>query len=126
MTALGAAVTVALALDINPTGLLKIREYSTNKPDEYQSTFYSKINSNDRAVKLYGWHESVKRSLNWISNKSISESQNTLFDLLDHICNEQHEDVKKIKVNEILFNVFIYFSLSLFIILHHLVKLLFR
>lgn len=100
MTALGAAITVALALDIDPTGLLKIREYSSYKSDDYQSTFYSKINSNDRAVKLYGWHESVKRSLHWIPNKSINESQNTLLDSLDLICNEECENENRIKKNQ--------------------------
>uniref|UniRef100_A0A3Q0KNN0 Probable glycerol kinase n=1 Tax=Schistosoma mansoni TaxID=6183 RepID=A0A3Q0KNN0_SCHMA len=100
MTALGAAITVALALDIDPTGLLKIREYSSYKSDDYQSTFYSKISSNDRAVKLYGWHESVKRSLHWIPNKSINESQNTLLDSLDLICNEECENENRIKKNQ--------------------------
>ncbi|KAK4468689.1 hypothetical protein MN116_007871 [Schistosoma mekongi] len=96
MTALGAAIAVALALNINLSGLLKLREYPY-ETDQYQSTFYSKISSSDRAIKLSGWHESVKRSLHWITNSPINESQNTFLDLVNAVYSDQCKEETEIK-----------------------------
>lgn len=81
MTALGAAVAAALALDIEPSGLLKLRNY----PDSGQQpvhTFASSISAHCRQVMLTGWHAAVQRSWGWIEASSPMENTDSLRRLL--------------------------------------------
>ncbi|CAH8864453.1 unnamed protein product [Trichobilharzia szidati] len=99
MTALGVAIMVAVALHVDPSGLLKIRQY-TNKQDQENSVFRPQINSSDRDVMLAGWHASVKRSLNWIQDEKSNKSNNTFLDLLNYVYNKgemSNEGMKKKK-----------------------------
>ncbi|CAH8586951.1 unnamed protein product [Heterobilharzia americana] len=88
MTALGVAIVVALTLKIDPSGLLKLRQY-TDEQDQQQSIFHPRIDSKHRDIMLTGWYASVKRSLNWTIDEQEITSKSTFFNLLKHIYNEQ-------------------------------------
>ncbi|CAH8582064.1 unnamed protein product [Dicrocoelium dendriticum] len=81
MTALGAAVAAALAVGIEPSGLLKLRNYPYSAQQPVH-TFASSISDHCRQVMLTGWHAAVERSLGWIEASSVIENIDSLQNLM--------------------------------------------
>lgn len=69
MTALGAAIVAAITLNLDPSGLSKLRKFE-NLKEEITSVFYPKIDSASRNVLISGWRASIKRSLHWTDDTS--------------------------------------------------------
>ena len=63
MTALGAAVVAAIAVGIDPTGLVSIRNHAAE--EEEVNTFRPGVTSETRDLWMKGYRNAVKRSLNW-------------------------------------------------------------
>ncbi|TPP67053.1 Glycerol kinase [Fasciola gigantica] len=84
MTALGAAIAAALAVGVNPTGLLKLREFTQTEgqPPHY---FSPRITSYQRQIMLTGWHAAVQRSLGWTEDSTPTETEDSLLSLLRNI-----------------------------------------
>ncbi|TGZ71283.1 hypothetical protein CRM22_002735 [Opisthorchis felineus] len=81
MTALGAAVAAALAVQIDPAGLLKLRLHPLSESG-IKHSFSSKLSPHARQVMLTGWHAAVGRSLSWVEASTPDEGTDSLLELL--------------------------------------------
>lgn len=93
MTALGAAVAAAMAVGIDPNGLLLIRVHP--KGTTVPNTFSSSLMPHSRQVLLTGWHAAVERSLGWIDSAYPAEPTDTLMNLMSKISQGGDENVAK-------------------------------
>ncbi|KAA0200495.1 Glycerol kinase [Fasciolopsis buskii] len=86
MTALGAAIAAALGAGIDPSGLLKLREFPPTE-DQPAHYFSPTITSYQRQTMLKGWHAAVQRSLCWVTDSSPAETEDSLLSLLQNVNN---------------------------------------
>ncbi|KAF6770523.1 hypothetical protein AHF37_11131 [Paragonimus kellicotti] len=101
MTALGAAVAAALAVGIDPSGLLKLRQYPVTET-HIPHTFSSELMPHSRQVMLAGWHAAVERSLGWIESASPTEASDTLLELLTNVKETKSKEAETLQVSKIL------------------------
>ncbi|KAF7256122.1 hypothetical protein EG68_06594 [Paragonimus skrjabini miyazakii] len=96
MTALGAAVAAALAVGIDPSGLLKLRQYPATET-QIPHTFSSELMPHSRQVMIAGWHAAVERSLSWIESSSPTEASDTLLELLAKVKETENKEAETLQ-----------------------------
>ena len=72
VTALGAAVAAAIAVGINPSGLVSIRNHAPE--DEGANTFRPAVTPETRSLWMKGYQNAVKRSFNWQTDANSREN----------------------------------------------------
>ncbi|VDP74385.1 unnamed protein product [Echinostoma caproni] len=116
MTALGAAIAAALAVGLDPSGLLKLRQFpkTADPPPHY---FTPSILPHARQVMLTGWHAAVERSLGWIDASFPEESHDSLLSLLHNINETKKKTTHEHKQHNVRHNEFVLSNGKLFLLL---------
>lgn len=84
MTSLGSAVAAAIAVDIDPSGLLQLREHPADTA--LQHIFSNRLTSDySRQLMLSGWHAAVERSMDWVSESAPHPTIDSLDRLMTRI-----------------------------------------